>query len=79
MEILNTNSYRSFEACVVGAQKNHLIEMVVLSTLTFCMGVEILNTKSYRSFETCVVGALENRLIEMVVLSTLIFALVWTF
>ena len=34
VEILNTNSYRSFEACVVGAQKNRLIQMAVLSTPT---------------------------------------------
>ena len=44
VEILNTNSYRSFEACVVGAQNNRLIEMAVLSTLNVCMGEEILNT-----------------------------------
>ena len=35
VEILNTNSFLSFEACVVGTQKNHLIEMAVLSTPNF--------------------------------------------
>ena len=31
-EILKTNSYLCFEACVVGAQNNRLIKMAVLST-----------------------------------------------
>ena len=79
MEILSTNSNRSFETCVVGAQKNRLIEMAVWSTLNFCMGVEIFNSNSNRSFETCVVGAQKNRLIEIDVLSTPNFAWVWRF
>ena len=61
-ETLNTNSHLFFGACVVGAQKNRLIEMAVLGTLNFCMDVEISNTNSYRSFETCVVGAQKNLL-----------------
>ena len=75
VEILNTNSDPSFEACVVGSQKNRLIEMAALSTLNFCMCVEILNTNIYRSFEACVVGDQKNRLIEMDVLSTPNFGL----
>ena len=50
VEILNTNSYRSFEACVVGAQKNRLIEMAVLSTPNYYLGVETLNTNSHLFF-----------------------------
>ena len=34
-EILNTKSHRSFKTGVVGAKKNRLIEMAVLSTLIF--------------------------------------------
>ena len=65
VENLNTNIYRSFDACVVGAQKNRLFEMAVLS-----LGMEILCAISYLFFETCIVGALGNRLIETAVLST---------
>ena len=41
VEILITDFYRSFEACVVGAQNNRLIETAVLSTLNYNLGVEI--------------------------------------
>ena len=61
VEILKTNSYLSFEACVVGALENRLIELVVLSTPNFCLGVIIFNTKSYLSLEACVVSAQNNR------------------
>ena len=64
VEILNTNSYRSFEARVVCAQKNRLIEMAASSTPNFCFGVETLNKNSYLSFGTCVVCAQKNRLIK---------------
>ena len=49
--IFDAESYLSFDACVVSAQKNRLIEMAVLGTINFCMGVEIfLCAKSYLSF-----------------------------
>ena len=79
LEILKTNSHLSFEACVVGAQKNRLIEMAVFSTPNFCLGVEILNTNICLSFEACVVGVQENHLIEMAALGTLDFCMSWKF
>ena len=34
-------SYPSIETCVLGAQKNRLIETVLLSTHNICFGLEI--------------------------------------
>ena len=73
LKIQIANSF--FEACVVGAQKNRLIEMAVLSTPNFCLVVEPLNTISYLSFGACVIGAQKNRLIKMAVLGTLNFCM----
>ena len=43
--------YQSIESCVLGAQKNRLIETVLLSTHNICFGREIkktfFNTHSY--------------------------------
>ena len=47
----------SFLSCVLGAQKNRLIEKILLSTNNICFGCAIL-------------GAQKNRLIEKVLLST---------
>ena len=41
-------SYPSIQTCVLGAQKNRLIETVLLSTQNICFGWEIRNTHSYR-------------------------------
>ena len=39
--MLHLFPYPSIKACVLGAQKNRLIEMVLLSTHNICFGLEI--------------------------------------
>ena len=69
------NFFKSRFFNTVEAKVIFSLEMAVLGTLNFCMGVEILNSDSYRSSETCLVGAQKNHLIEMAVLSTPRFCL----
>ena len=55
----NYFSYFSTKTYVVGTQKNHLNEMVLLGTANIC-----LNCKTY------VVGTQKNRLNDMILLSS---------
>ena len=57
---------------VLGAQKNSLIKMVLLSTHNICFGLDIkkIQLKIVNTPLTFVLGAQKNRLIKMVLLST---------
>ena len=75
---MQISSYPSVLTNVLGAQKNRLVETVLLSSHNICFGWEIrkkirivkLQISSYPSVLSNVLGAQINRLIETVLLST---------